>query len=98
MKNRSWLPYAVLTSVFCLLVPISHSWSEPPSDLDDELRATLRRAGLTGTIQSSLEPRLGRNLDQSLANLGRLLWFDKEGGLHNHNTCGRVSFSPPCIT
>jgi cytochrome c peroxidase len=88
MKNRSRLPFAVLTSVFCLLVPVSRSRSEPPPDLDDELRVVLGRAGFTGAIQSRLEPRLGRSLDQNLANLGRLLWFDKAGGLHSDNTCG----------
>jgi len=57
-------------------------------DLDAQVQAALRDAGFTGTIQSQLVPRLGRALDAQLADLGRLLWFDKSGGLHDDNTCG----------
>jgi len=57
-------------------------------DLDLRVQAALRNAGLTGTIQAQLVPRLGRPLNPALANLGRLLWFDKLGGLHDDNTCG----------
>src|SRR5690242_7099462 len=57
-------------------------------DLDARVQAALRRAGFTGTIQTQLVPRLGRPLNPALANLGRLLWFDKLGGLHDDNTCG----------
>jgi cytochrome c peroxidase len=58
------------------------------SALDDTLRQVLTDAGFTGTVGSSLEARLGRPLDPALADLGRLLWFDKIGGLHDDNTCG----------
>ena len=47
-----------------------------------------RSAGFTGTIQSQFSPALGRSLNPQLADLGRLLWFDKSGGLHDDNTCG----------
>jgi cytochrome c peroxidase len=57
-------------------------------DLDETLGALLGQAGFTGTIQSTLEKRLGRPLDVKLADLGRLLWFDKITGLHSDNTCG----------
>jgi cytochrome c peroxidase len=39
-------------------------------------------------VGSSLEQRLGRPIDSQLADLGRLLWFDTSGGLHDDNTCG----------
>jgi cytochrome c peroxidase len=58
------------------------------TDLDHELAAALQAAGFTGTIQQTLERRLGRTMDKKLANLGRLLWFDNAGGLHSDNTCG----------
>jgi len=58
-----------------------------PRDVDAELRAALLRAGFTGRIESTLPARLGRPVDPQLANLGRLLWFDKAGGLHSDNTC-----------
>ena len=57
-------------------------------DLDAQVRAALRRAEFTGTIQSRFLPLLGRQLDPRLADLGRLLWFDRSGGLHDDNTCG----------
>jgi cytochrome c peroxidase len=61
---------------------------EAQRDLDHELAAALKTAGFTGTIQQTLERRLGRAIDKKLANLGRLLWFDNAGGLHSDNTCG----------
>ena len=57
-------------------------------DLDGQVLAALRSAAFTGTIQSQFLERLGRPLDPQLANLGRLLWFDNSGGLHDDNTCG----------
>jgi cytochrome c peroxidase len=61
---------------------------EHPSRLDRELSAVLERAGFTGTVGSSIERRLGRPIDPRLADLGRMLWFDTSGGLHNDNSCG----------
>src|SRR5262245_34753795 len=59
--------------------------------LDDTLAAVLTDAGLTGNIQQifqqRLEHNLGRPIDPKLANLGRLLWFDKTHSLHHDNTC-----------
>lgn len=55
--------------------------------LDRELREVLGRAGFTGRIESSLQARLKRPLDPKLADLGRLLFFDTAGGLHDDNTC-----------
>lgn len=53
-----------------------------------QLQGVLAREGFTGNIQATLEARLHRPVDPQLANLGRLLWFDKIGGLHDDNTCG----------
>src|SRR5499425_1781921 len=62
------------------------------SNLDDALAAVLADAGFTGNIQQifqqRLEANLGRPIDPKLANLGRLLWFDKIHSLHHDNTCG----------
>lgn len=54
--------------------------------LDMTLAADLRRAGMTGNIESMLEARLSRKLDLKLAGLGRLLFFDTAGGLNDDNT------------
>jgi len=58
------------------------------AELDAALVTALAAAGFTGTVGSTLTERLGRPLDPALADLGRLLWFDKIGGLHDDNTCG----------
>jgi cytochrome c peroxidase len=55
--------------------------------LDEQLATTLAQHGFTGRIESSLEPRLGRKLDNQLVDLGRLLFFDTVGGLNNDNNC-----------
>ena len=60
---------------------------EAAVDIDNELAAALRRAGFTGTIESTLTVRLGRPVDGRLANLGRLLFFDKIGALRGDNAC-----------
>lgn len=57
------------------------------AQLDNELAQVLRHAGFTGRIEDRLEDRLGRELDQDRANLGRLLFFDKILGLNNDNAC-----------
>lgn len=56
-------------------------------DLDGQLEIALRRAGFTGRIESTLVSRLGRPIDRRLADLGRKLFFDPIGGLHDDNTC-----------
>jgi len=57
------------------------------ADIDSTLLAALRRAGFTGQIESTLERRLGRPIDRRLAELGRLLFFDKIGALRGDNAC-----------
>lgn len=61
---------------------------EPTRALDRELAAVLTLHGFTGRIEQTLEQRLGGKVDDRLANLGRLLWFDTIAGLNDDNTCG----------
>jgi cytochrome c peroxidase len=60
--------------------------------LDSELARVLAASGFTGRIQQRfqerLETNLGRPISPKLAELGRLLWFDKIHSLHHDNTCG----------
>jgi len=60
-----------------------------PTGLDAALAAELTKAGFTGAmgLDSTLELRLGRTVDPKLANLGRMLFFDTIGGLHDDNAC-----------
>ncbi|MDD5580637.1 MAG: cytochrome c peroxidase [Methylobacter sp.] len=56
-------------------------------ELDDALAEQLKSAGFTGKIQSKLVKRLGRPINATLADLGRLLWFDSITSLGNDNSC-----------
>src|SRR5215813_11681690 len=79
---------AALAAAIFVLAPQSLARDDGDSDqLNHHLADTLAHAGFTGTIQSSLERRLGRRLNPELANLGRLLWFDTITGLNDDNTC-----------
>ena len=55
--------------------------------LDQELEDVLATQGFTGKIESTLEQRLGHRIDNQLADLGRLLFFDTVTGLNNDNNC-----------
>jgi cytochrome c peroxidase len=55
--------------------------------LNQQLEAVLTQLGFTGRIESTLEQRIGRRIDQQLADLGRLLFFDTVSGLNNDNNC-----------
>jgi cytochrome c peroxidase len=57
------------------------------ADLDAALRGYLTSHGFTGRVASTLELRLGRRVDRSVADLGRLLWFDPISGLNDDNSC-----------
>jgi cytochrome c peroxidase len=57
------------------------------SVLDEQLSTLLRQHGFTGRVGSSLEQRLGRKIDNQLADLGRNLFHDTIVGLNNDNSC-----------
>ncbi len=78
----------VVLAIICgvlLIFPPQPSLAGPDS-LDQRLNTRLAALGFTGSIESTLEQRLGRRLDSQRANLGRLLWFDTIAGLNNDNT------------
>src|SRR3989454_415348 len=54
---------------------------------DDQLSMALSHHGFTGTVGSSIEQRLGRRIDNQLADLGRNLFHDTIVGLNNDNSC-----------
>ena len=67
--------------------PVLHGTASPIGTLDTELAGVLLAAGFTGTIETTLPERLGRQIDPGLADLGRLLFFDNVLGLHEDNSC-----------
>jgi len=56
-------------------------------EVDTELRGYLADHGFSGRIASTLEARLRRRIDNQLADLGRMLWFDPIQGLNDDNAC-----------
>jgi len=63
------------------------SASGSDSTLDEQLATRLRQQGFTGRVGSSVEQRLGRKIDNQLADLGRNLFHDPIVGLNNDNSC-----------
>lgn len=61
--------------------------AESRMTLDQRLEAALARQGFTGRIAYTLEQRIGHRIDNQLADLGRLLFFDTVTGLNNDNNC-----------
>jgi cytochrome c peroxidase len=87
--HRRW-PVAGLV-LGCLLFGVNAGAGDrsddDPGAIDQLLNITLRKHGFTGTVEQSLERRLGRKLDPRLAKVGRLLFFDPAANLHNDNSC-----------
>ena len=71
---------------FILAISLSTT-NAPAQDLDHRLATALSEVGFSGKAESSIEIRLGRPIDRKLANLGRLLFFDKIASLHSDNAC-----------
>jgi cytochrome c peroxidase len=100
MRSAKCLCFAALACTGGLLLlsqkhggtPVVYAAANDDASLDSELAAVLSAAGFTGNIEQAfhnrLEANLGRPIDPKLANLGRLLWFDKIHSLHHDNTCG----------
>jgi cytochrome c peroxidase len=57
------------------------------STLNDQLSTLLTRHGFTGKIGLILEQKLGRKIDNQLADLGRLAFHDSLLGLNDDNSC-----------
>lgn len=79
------LIFTTSLALFYALAP--HASAEAGSQIDHELSAVLRQHGFTGRVGSSVEDRLGRKIDNQLADLGRNLFFDTVGALNNDNNC-----------
>ncbi|HEX5084471.1 MAG TPA: cytochrome c peroxidase [Blastocatellia bacterium] len=63
-------------------------------NLSGQLTAALRAIGFTGRIESGLEKRLGRKIDNHLADLGRLAFHDSLLGLNDDNSCSGCHAAP----
>ena len=70
-----------------LLTAVPQSAADSGGSLNQQLDAALAGRGFNGRIESTLELRIGRRIDNQLAGLGRLLFFDTILGLNNDNNC-----------
>ncbi len=59
----------------------------PDAELDAQMQAVLGAHGFTGRMEQELPVRLGHPVDPRLADLGRLIFFDRILSLHNDNSC-----------
>ena len=85
--RNSWRTLVLLSPVVIAGCTVCANAADGNGDLDQQLHAALQKALFTGKIESTLESRLGRPVNPKLADLGRLLFFDRSGGLHLDNTC-----------
>jgi cytochrome c peroxidase len=67
---------------------------ESGGSLNSQLEAVLDDHDFTGEIESQLEAKLGRPINQPLAELGRYLFFDRIQSLHS--VAGDDEFGNPC--
>ena len=74
-----------LTSVISFKLPTARADNVP--ETDQQLTMVLEEHGFTGRMDTEVERRLGRQVDNQLADLGRNLFFDTVGGLNNDNNC-----------
>ena len=83
---------ALIAGGVVILTPGTSANRDP--SVDDQLSAVLSRHGFTGRVGSTLEQRLGRKVDQKLADLGRLAFHDSLLGLNNDNSCSGCHAAP----
>jgi len=82
------LIFTVTSAIFYGLAPqLPHASADNVFEIDQQLAAILAEHGFSGRMGTEVERRLGRQIDNQLADLGRNLFFDTVGGLNNDNNC-----------
>ena len=77
----------IVAAGYALFTFVPQTAADTSGSLNQQLEAVLATQGFTGRIESTLERRLGRRINNQLADLGRLLFFDTILGLNNDNNC-----------
>ncbi len=83
---------ALLAGGAVILTPTTSASGD--DGLDNQLSEVLEAHGFTGRVGGSLEQRLGRRIDNRLADLGRLAFHDSLLGLNNDNSCSGCHAAP----
>lgn len=84
----------VLLALLVAAIDARTSAQSNDSGLNDQLSALLGLQGFTGRVGQSLEQRLGRKIDNQLADLGRLAFHDSLLGLNDDNSCSGCHAAP----
>ena len=85
---------ALVSFVALVLTSSTTSATSGESVLDAQLSGVLRQQEFTGRVGLSVEQRLGRKIDNQLANLGRLAFHDSLLGLNDDNSCSGCHAAP----
>jgi cytochrome c peroxidase len=93
-KCKLTIVILALMSVAVVVLTPRTSASSGDDALDEQLSAVLSQHGFTGRIGLSLEQRLGRKIDNQLADLGRLAFHDSLLGLNDDNSCSGCHSAP----
>ena len=86
---KSQIRICILVVFVCavLSLTLSPCGARGDSGLDQELWSVLQTQGFTGRIESTLEARLGRPVNQNLATAGHLLYYDAILAIKQDNAC-----------
>jgi cytochrome c peroxidase len=71
----------------CLWASLAPRGARGDDSLDQELRSALASYGFTGRIESTVQARLGRPIDEKLAAAGHLLYYDAILAIKQDNAC-----------
>jgi cytochrome c peroxidase len=77
----------LLFAAACLGLSLTPPRAHSADNVDQELRGILARERFTGRIESTVEARLGRPINQKLAAAGNLLYYDAILGIKQDNAC-----------
>lgn len=86
-RQQCQLILLVALVVSAVMIVTQRTLANGDYTVDDQLSQVLTQHGFTGSVGSSLERRLGRKIDNQLADLGRNLFHDTIVGLNNDNSC-----------
>ncbi|HJQ71052.1 MAG TPA: cytochrome c peroxidase [Blastocatellia bacterium] len=89
--KSSIISAAIIITAALILAPRGsaddHVTPSEESPLDVQLDSMLRLHDFTGNVEATLEQRLGRKINEKLADVGRLLFFDPVLSLSNDSSC-----------
>src|SRR5687768_78856 len=87
LHTTKLLIFLLSAVTYALILHVAQGAVEERAPLDQQLTPVLAQHGFTGRIEETLEQRIGHAIDNQLADLGRLLFFDTVTGLNNDNNC-----------